>query len=341
MRTISAALLATQQDTDVIPHIHIKIDGNDISNRLLFIEHSEEPYREQAVLILNNWDRFFDAYDWTGKWFQIAYGHYTGNNVAEPNGDGAGNEYSYAPDLWVKRQQVISSEGEVLCQIVAEGMWAYLREKKIMGLGTAPYYNYDWTSTTPYAISEAIIETALVWTLNPLATSDSIIDVAIDFSINETPYESAAVILYRLAWMCKQYLRTKANLIMEWVYPQSTDAVQETYYSYQVPFFKEYAESINLTVPNSIAVYANQSADGSWTGLITGTASDAAQIAKYTEVLEPFLAGNLTTQGQADARAASILSKVLAEQLGGRLVIRHDARVELYDKESIIDRRGY
>jgi len=50
--------------------------------------------------------------------------------------------------------------------------------------------------------------------------------------------------------------------------------------------------------------------------------------------------GTITNQTDANNRAAAILTRIQAEQLAGRLVIPHDARVELYDKVTVHDARG-
>lgn len=342
MRVLSNALLAAQSGTKATPHIHISINSVDYSSRLLTLEHIEEQYRDRAVLILRNNDRAFDNVNLLGRKFRIAYGHYTGNNVAEPDGDNAGNEYSYAPDLWIKSQQITSLQGELTCQLYAEGHWAYMREQRILGYGTSPYYTNTFTATTVYDLIEAIIETAMGWTLNSLGTSDGIVDsFTPTFDLNNAPYESAAEVLYRLLQMTKQYMRVKANSIFELVYPQDSDAVNKSYYTSTNHKFFEYAEKISLVVPNSIAVYANQDADGTWGSLITGTASHPDSIDRYVEVLDPYIAGSIGTQEDADERASAILHRIKMEQLAGRLIVPHDAAIELYDKVRIYDTRGF
>jgi len=145
--------------------------------------------------------------------------------------------------------------------------------------------------------------------------------------------------------MTKSYLRPKPSSTWEAVYPQSGDPINETYYSNKAHYFKEYVEKSILLIPNSIVVLCNQDpSTKEWATedypLIVGTASDTVQIAKYTEIVQPFLAGSITDQTDADNRAEAILVRLKGETLGGRLIIPHDARVELYDRVGISDSRA-
>ncbi len=127
--TITQALIDAQNGART-PHIRIFINGVDYTSRLLYLEHHEEAYRDRAVIGLSNRDNSLDSLNLDGEEFEIAYGYITGNNVAEPLGNGATAEHVYAPTLWVKSHQIISIQGERIYQIYAEGMWMYLRERK-------------------------------------------------------------------------------------------------------------------------------------------------------------------------------------------------------------------
>jgi len=219
-------------------------------------------------------------------------------------------------------------------------------------VGTGQYgYGTLFNAThTVEELMEMIFEIALSWTFHKRAearedgttcVSDSIIDVFKPvFNVNQMPYETAAGILYRLIWMTECYLRATHNTTFELVYPQTDDAVAETFYSDQAHYFFEYTEKVNLLIPNSIAVVCNEGLDEQWTEALLGTAKDDTEIAKYAEIIQPFVAASITTQGNADNRAAAILQRLKSETLAGRLVVPHDARVELYDRVSIVDRRG-
>jgi len=77
-----------------------------------------------------------------------------------------------------------------------------------------------------------------------------------------------------------------------------------------------------------------------WTDIITSTGHvHQASIDAYHQVTHHHIAADITTQEDADNRGGAILSKIKAETLAGRLIIPHDARVELYDRVEIHDSR--
>ena len=361
--TITQTLIDEQNSSGRTPYIKVSIDDVAAAgavnywDRMEYIEHHEEAYRDRAVIGLNNRDNALDSLDLDGQEFEIAYGYVTGNNVAEPLGNAATAEYVYTATLWVKSHQIISVQGNRIYQIYAEGMWMRLREQKVMvGVtgsqdgsdtdGGQPYSNTFNRTHTVYELIELIIEGALGWTLEGPAPDDGIMNIfAPVFDINGMPFENSAALLYRLIWMTKEYLRPKAGKTFQLVFPQITDAVDETYYSFKAHWFTEYVEKSILLIPNSIVVLCNQDPETFlWNTpaypLIVGEAEDADQIAKYVEIIEVFLAGSINSQTDANSRAAAILSKLKSEILGGRLVIPHDAQVELYDKVRIEDARG-
>ena len=144
--------------------------------------------------------------------------------------------------------------------------------------------------------------------------------------------------------MTKSYLRPEPSLTFKIIYPQDADSVNETYYSYQTPFFREYEEKRNLTIPNDIKVYWGQRTDGTWESVDDanpGSIVDQTSIDAYTTVRRIVFAPTLTSQSQANDRASAILTRLRSETLAGRLVLAyHDCSVELYDKVEVLDRRG-
>ena len=347
--TITQALIDKQNSSGRVPYIRIYINSTDYTSRLEYLEHHEEAYRDRAIIGLNDRDNALDAVDLDGQEFEIAYGYVTGNAVAEPLGNNDTAEYVYTATLWVKSHQIISHEGERVYQIYAEGMWMRLREQKVIagvtGAQSGLYSNTFAGTYTVYGLIELIIEGAMSWTLNVKPSpDDGILDTfSPTFEVNQMPFEMAAALLYRLIWMTKCYLRAKKTKTFEIVYPQTSNTVDENYYSYQAHWFVEYVEKTILLVPNSIVVLCNQDPSGEWDTpaypIMVGTASDDTQIAKYAEIVQPFVAGNIRNQTDADNRAAAILTKLKSEILAGRLVVPHDARVELYDKVKVVDVR--
>ena len=345
MRTIHSDLITAQQSGAADPYIYLSINSTDYSSRIVSIEHREEPMRNTAVFILANSDRHFNGVNLRGKSFSPGYGYVTssGNKYC---GDGAGSEAM--PTLWVKSQSMVSMEGKLVCILYCEGGWMRLREYGFVIGSDPPHLNKAFTATDTVF---QLIEKALVaasFTLNSIGTQDDGIVNSYSpvFKVNPLEYDSLASMVYRLIQMTLLYLRETQSSAYELVYPQSSDAVDETYYSDQAPIFKEYVEKLNLLVPNSIVVFCNQDPDTlGWNTtaypLITGTASDADSISQYGEVIERFTAPYIRNQTDANNRANVILQRYKYETLAGRMVLPfHDCRVELFDRVQVIDSRG-
>ncbi len=356
MRTIHADLLTAQQSGAANPFIYLEINSIDYSSRLISLTHVEEPYRGIATIVLANSDRHFNDNNLRGRAFQIGYGYVTtsGNRYC---GDGLGSDGIHT--LWVKSQSMISMEGKLVCILYCEGSWMKLREFTFIHTSDPPYFNIPFTATdTVYQLMDKLLIEA-GFTLNALgAQDDGIIN---DFNpivtANPLTYENGASILYGLIQMTKTYLREVESLAFEIVYPQSSDSIQETYYSGQAPYFKEYVEKSNLLIPNHVVVFCNRDPDQSqgnnygWDTpaypLITGHSRDSDQFTgetytgNYEEVIKYFIAPFIGSQVDADNRATAILTRYKAETLAGRVVLPfHDCRVELYDKVLIEDSRG-
>lgn len=342
MRTIHADLISAQKSGAADPYIYIHINSTDYSSRLISLEHREEPYREWARIILANSDRHFNDTDLRGCSFFIGYGYETDSGTRYC-GDGSGSEAT--PTLWVKSQSMVSMEGELVCVLDCEGGWTKLREYNyIVATDEPPYINYTFKSTeTVCQIIEKALELA-GFTISYESYDDIIANYCPLMTVNPNDFETPYSIIRRLLNMTKCFLRQQESSDFEIVYPQDTDSVNETFYSSQAPYFKEYVEKSNLLIPNSIVVFANLiDEEGNWdtSNMITGTAKDQDSIDAYGEVIEYFIFPYIPSQGNADDRAEAILVRYKAETFAGRLILPyHDCRVELYDRVEIFDTRG-
>lgn len=352
MRTLSATLQAAQDASSGTPYIRVVFtspDGlttydcsTDIG-KMKQLEHHEEPYNDYATLVFGNSDRYFDDIDLTGYWVEIGYGFVTD----------VGNEYSSTPRLWVKSQLYYSAEGRLNTLIELEGMWEALAETLIR-TGSTPYYlNEDYgAGAVIYAIIVAILaecsDDNYTFSLAALSNQDDgIINTFIPvFGVNTVnAFEDAAVLINRLIEMTACYIRPKAGLEFEVRYPQESDTPDVTFYSYQVPYFKEFANRGSLVIPNHIIVFANAGEDLLWTNIITaeypavGDQPTDEQITKYRDVVEIHTAETITTQEDADNRAAAIYARYKAEQESARMIVPHHCGLERFDYIEVMDAR--
>jgi len=339
MRDISSTQKAAQESTSATPYIFVRIDSANYSSntgKLLGIEHHELQYSSDAVIILRNDDRSLDDVDLVGQDVGVGYGHVTS----------VGNEYEdMTSRMYVKSQHFHSFEGKCICVLQCEGVWDVLREKRAILLADPPSYDvvYDRTKTI-YELIKMLLASC-DYDLDPLGDQDDgiINDFKPYFELNYFPYENIASIIYRLIQMTKCFIRAKSVGDFKIIYPHEDDDVDEKYYSRKAHFFHEYTEKKNLLIPNKVAVYGNRDETGiPWENPVVGTAEDADQIAKYDagEILWTFPAPTILTEEDATNRAAAILARFKGETLAGRLVVPHDARVELYDRVRIYDSRG-
>ena len=353
MRTIHADLEDAQISGAADPYLYLEINSTNYASRLISLTHIEEPYRNVATIVLANSDRHFNvsANDLLGKSFTIGYGYVTtsGNKYL---GDGSGSEAM--PTLEVKSQSLVSMEGKLVCILSCEGGWMKLREFNFISTADPPYFNISFTATDTVfeLIEKALVEVG--FTLNAIGDQDDGIINSFNpiFVANPLSYENPATIIYDLIRMTKSYVREVEGGAFEIIYPQDSDDVEETYYNYQAPYFKEYVEKKNLLIPNHIVVFCNREPvtlewDTSSYPLITGHARDPDQFTgetydgSYEEVIEYHIAPFIGSQTDANDRAAAILTRYKAETLAGRVVLPfHDCRVELYDKVSVLDNRG-
>lgn len=338
MRSITSTLLAAQKATGATPFVRIVINGYNLgttSGRLLSLVHTEEPYRESATIVIRNDDHYLSDKDLRGEHFEIGYGHITGE----------GEENTDTARLWVKSQHFVSFEGKLACILICGGMWSLLRELRMMILAEPPSEEIIYTDKTIYELIEMLVEQDNAdFSLLGLGSQDDgiINDFMPAFTINTIPFENCATVLYRLIFMTKCYLRTEANTNFRIIYPQDGDSVDESYYSDKAHFFIDYTERSNLVIPNKILVLCNRDpVTGLYDPDIKGVAEDATSIALYDRViLQVHTAADITNQTDADNRAAAIMTKLKAEELAGRLIIPHDARMELYDRVAVYNRRG-
>jgi hypothetical protein len=151
-------------------------------------------------------------------------------------------------------------------------------------------------------------------------------------------YEDRLEVCYRAIMMTKSYLRARPGMVFDVVFPRAVDTVDLAFNTSQ---FYEFNQKQNEVVPNAIYIFANYT-DGSYGSMITGYSVDAEAVARNggVEIKGLYSAPTVTTQLDADNRAAAILTRIKSESLSVGLVIPHDCRIELYDNIQVTDTRG-
>lgn len=233
------------------------------------------------------------------------------------------------------------------------------------GTGTTEYdsalrtvdYSYSFGGVQTIKDIIVIVLNEAGMTLNATIQDDGIIDTFKPFfATNVVDMPSLASMLVNssvnnigLLQMTKGYLKPEANNVHKFVFPQDSDLVNQTYYSYQSPYFKDFINKSNLTVPNSIIVYWGANPiTYQWDTPETqayldlpGTATDAESIAAYEEIIQVFFAPEIGNLTDANKRAEALLARYKAEKESGTVTLPfHDCSVELFDKIKIIDARS-
>jgi hypothetical protein len=298
--------------------------------RILSIDHHEEYMNDYAYVVLNNPTGAIP--DLTGYWTDIGYGLTTGS----------GKEHCHTARLWVKQQlDYHTRSGEEVTVLKLEGMWSRLRETYITNTGLPPYFYTEWTNTTIYDLIELFVGRECQFSLAALVEDDGIIDtIKPKFRVNNSPYETAAIIIRALLELTYCYLRSKPGLELEVVNPGGDSTPDVTYYRDTTPQYYSFTDGgKRLNLPNRAVIIANydytEGAVNPWSNPIYGTYEDTVERNKYEDIIYIAQARSITVQGDADDRAQIALTKVRDLAQIGRVVVPHDSRIELFDMVKI------
>ena len=366
MRSISAELLAAQQGS-YPPYIdlvfHDRDDNNtedfslatDSTNRIIDILHAEKMWDGYAFIVLRNNDLTIP--DLRGWWVEIGYGADTSNF------GGSGNESEKTARLWVTNQQYISAPGRQEVVLILEDIWRRWARHEVITKGVAPYYNYAWNgiydengiptqgdTATVYAIFEWLVETNLAQNIRPYMAgtldalggqNDGIIARLTPYiAINQHYIEPALEIIQRIFGYTKSYPRARKSINFEIRYPQDSDAVDATYYSDQVPFFHEYVETASVLAPNVITFWGDANPDGTWSAGVMDFAPIDVVGDNEEKVIKTVALPDVHDEGELADYVDAYHQRIKNRRVAGRMIIRHDCRLEIHDKIEIIDSRG-
>ncbi len=348
------------------------------TNRIEELIHYEEPFDSSAPtskIVLRNNDRVVPELRET--YVDIGYGaNVVGTGLLKVDKQRlwvkAQNYVSGGP-----QSNNINSKDKLKILVELESAWRHFLNITPVRIGTSPLFKDESSvlrDKTIYGVLEYLIETGLStqtgynFFLAPLGDHDDGLinnpDYYIPFptayedpptnSILRTyinPYSPGTFDTYRelIEWMmsftmCQ--LRTDPNLVFTLVLPKKGESANESYYSNQAHYFYENREIWNVLNVNHFITYCNKK--GNWN--ITGnaysdddwdlTVSPYALKTGKTERIASTTIDSITTALNADKIAAVYLAKARTQTFGGRIVVPHDARVELYDKVDIFDYRG-
>jgi hypothetical protein len=334
-------------------------------DRIEGIDHREEQYNGYAYITLNNYDGTIP--DMKGYWVEIGYGLTTGSGneyTLTPRLWVKHQNYVYgrSKDICIlELEDTWARFGEIPVDNIT-----YFSK---------PYFYNVFGSFTILELLQLIISgetapdtTSKILQANiTLDASDGIIDVSTPlFFINERgsywitkttnyQYETLLEVVTRLLNDTACYIRLKPSNTILIVYPGGSTTPDITYYKSTSPQYTSFVEKSSLVTPNTVRVYANAYIVDEWEDrqgnihyeyeydpagepekLITGEYVNTTETAKYEEVLEMVQRPEITTQAYADTVAQAIGQHRQPTGAAGRVVVRHDCRVELYDRIAII-----
>lgn len=333
MRSLTSTLTATQQGMNATPFVRLyfslggttyEYKTSEADNRIMYVSHSETPYRGGATIRLRDQDGYFRAIDYRGMRVDIGYGYITGS----------GEEYSNAPPVWVNAQRTISVEGELVCELVCVDIWWKLSNQRAMGSSftTPPYWDRD---TTILDIIDALLS-QLGITLSNDATSDpNLSDMPVYESEVNRPVRN---ILRDMTAMTQSVLRmTGSDTIMSLYYLHPNPASVYTYDTGHA-FYSDVKEA-GLVVPNRVIVCDLIPTAVTQKAQFSGSADDTfsqGKIGVYTQVFED---QSVQSDSDCQRRAEAYLSKVRTERNQGTIVVPMNCGQEMYDYITVYDTR--
>jgi hypothetical protein len=157
-------------------------------------------------------------------------------------------------------------------------------------------------------------------------------------------FESYGQLIHDLLNLTNTVLRPEAVLEFKVVYPQNTDATNETYSSTASlghPFYEYLNVRLNM-VPNHIEVFGLDTAGASVVGIWYDSdhyATPPTYSGSFMPVLKSYFYPGLISSALCDIQAEVIGRQLREAQLAQRIIIPMDSRVELYDRISLVDTR--
>lgn len=331
MRSLTATLKAAQQAATIDALIKIELTYGATSytydrNRILDINHLEEPFTQKLELVLDNSDGILTALDLKGFKGIISYGA-----VA------SGNEYSACAPLWVIAQRLESIQGRLICQLSLLGIPNLLAEDK----ASESYLPEETDTKTVKTLIGEILGATLACYSHCTAylvvwdSEDSLINTykpKDSFRIYIGGSRLAAI--KRLLDYTKCVMRAQADGKIHIFNPTVSGTTYDYEYSLATGhtfFAKTYRK--RLVIPNYIVVKSQKDDTPQYSGL----AQDSESYALLPK--RDYHQMRLESNSQANDMAAAILSKYQLWSEMGAADVPMNVGSEVFDYVRVIDQR--
>lgn len=331
MRSLSGTLESAQQATSIDALVKIQLTHGEDSytydrDRILDINHVEEPNTQTAEVVLNNSDGVLTSLDLQGFQGVISYGA-----VA------SGDEYSDCAPLWVLSQRFDSAQGRLTCTLSLVGITNLLADDRASESYTPAS---DDTKTVKTIIGQILGATLdcydhctaydVVWD-----SEDSLIDSykpKDTFRIYTGGTRLAAV--RRLLDYTKCVMRAEDDGKIHIFQPTVSGVVYDYEYSLASghTFFAK-AHRKRLVIPNYIVVKSQPDDDPSYSGSAQDTESYNLLPKREYKLMR------LESNSQADDIAEAILSKYQLWAELGAADVPVNVAAEVFDYVKVTDSR--
>jgi hypothetical protein len=338
-------------------------------DRILGIDHREEASETDthtggwSVITLNNPNN--DIPDLRGYWVEIGHGLNTGTVVSPVY------EYTLTPRQWVKKQSYIWYRGQYTVILELEDMWARfgeipVHEPQVTRQHSPYFFSIRQGTTSILDLIKIFINNETAFDLTShidssdisLEESDGIIDTTYPiFMVNEQDgeYETLLQVVTRLLEKTACYIVMRPTNTILIVYPGSSTTPDITYYRDTSPQYTGFIERTELVRPNTYYVFGGADDLGSydeygvwrpdwdWVDVIAqdrviqGTYVNTTETTRYEEVVSLYTDPSIDSQGYADSLAEVMGSHRQSTDCAGRVTVRHDCRVELFDRIEVVN----
>ncbi len=323
MRTLSDTLLAAQKSASRNPYVVVEYysDGSWVSltSAVLAATHLQEDYHSGLSVLINNRTNAYKDLSIRGKPIRIGHGFVTAE----------GNEYSFAPTLWVDECGPNTRPGHNEVIIKALGIWDRLANSYPAEEVT---YNESSDTDTIKAIISDILYRATGEYLGTDISIDSIVNtryVKYTLSLDLTYAEHIIQLLSNTE--C-ELLPRGSQLCL--IHPQDDDSVTYTYDAGHV--ISANTRRVALFKPNKVTVLSVQS-DGSQ---VSGTYADpeTGSLMTYEAYKYTSHYWGVTSQAICEALAEDFVQRMKRRGNKGEALTKINCGQELWDVVSLTDK---